>query len=922
MKKGLYPNSRLLKLFFNLLFLFLFSLSFSYAQFNTSIDAGPDVSICQGQSVQLNAVIGSGSQTGCQQQQNTNFNCQNCNQSVSGNSNADVNTGQKVCVLANTTFSGNINLNGGTLVICGTATPQNVNFNSGHIIVLGSATFNNLNTNNSSSSLKNYGTLTLHNFTFNGTFENHGTATKNNDFNVNSGATFINTGTLTVSNNFNNNSSVTNSGTITVNGALQNNGSGNFSNNCTVNTNGNFFTGGIFNNNGSLSAGNYTYSWLPTIGLSNPNIKNPLASPSATTNYVVTVLGPNGFSKKDTVKVTVGNSDCIPSYQAKPGIFGLNAVQIDTATGQLFIPPMYVYDRFGDSIAFDDIRIPNNSEIAGIFRLHFFDDDNNTGVGFDNNTVQGDAMRAVVVQVFTDLSHLLVNGGLRTNLPNPFPTDPTSQHFVEIRVTSYLTNTADVAKASSYYLEGGPGGIANGSVWKAITTGYDPYSELGNTIFGPNLPPATPAGDHYHGFLEVNRFYSFYTNLSNTTTAPGQFDLYSVTLHEVLHMLGITTVVDQNGDSRLKQGYYSPYDALITNSSNIPVFTNNHCYSLQYSGVNLTAGCNTLFFNGPNLSNQEIHTPSLWDNGSSIGHFNCNDGASCPASFQTNGYVMNYCSEAGAAWVRRTLHPNEVRALYDLGYHITNTYGAGTPGVDLGSNSSAGARTYTIAGDKSMAVAGTNDFRPYNSSNTGAAYTIQAGQTLTFVGYLNQGPNAILVNDNDFDNFNQQGNLKISCIEILLGRGGVTSVNITNVTSTSFSYTPPLSFSGQAVIRYRPENQFGQRGNITYVFINVTSPPLPACVRTQADCNNNLVCYGGFEEFNNAFLNELPQFFIDGASNSADLFRNGQNVFFSSLGFGAPLCCNVLGYMGCGNSGGSLPLAPEGIQYIGSVVSG
>lgn len=35
--------------------------------------------------------------------------------------------------------------------------------------------------------------------------------------------------------------------------------------------------------------GNYTYSWTPTTGLSNPNIANPVASPSETTTYTVTV---------------------------------------------------------------------------------------------------------------------------------------------------------------------------------------------------------------------------------------------------------------------------------------------------------------------------------------------------------------------------------------------------------------------------------------------------------------------------------------------------------------------------------------------------------------------------------------------------------------------------------------------------------
>ncbi|MFT3910580.1 MAG: PKD domain-containing protein [Ferruginibacter sp.] len=57
----------------------------------------------------------------------------------------------------------------------------------------------------------------------------------------------------------------------------------------------------------TLSAsGGDNYTWTPTAGLSNPNIANPIASPSVTTNYVVHV-GVNNCTKKrtDTVNVLV-----------------------------------------------------------------------------------------------------------------------------------------------------------------------------------------------------------------------------------------------------------------------------------------------------------------------------------------------------------------------------------------------------------------------------------------------------------------------------------------------------------------------------------------------------------------------------------------------------------------------------------------
>jgi hypothetical protein len=469
-----------------ILFLMITIFNSGYAQLNTQVNAGSDVSICQGSSVQLNAVIGTGSTNGCTATPVIpTVTCTNCNSAISGSGSVNINSGQKVCVLPNTSFTGSINLNGGTLVICGSINPQNVNFNSGNIVVIGTATFNNLNMNNSSSTFKNYGTLTLQNFTFNGTFENHGTATKTNDFNINSGAVFLNTGTFTVSTNFNNNSTATNSGTITVNGSLQNNGSGNFTNNCSMIVNGNFFTGGIFNNNGSLSAGNYSYSWSPATGLNNANIKNPIASPTQTTSYVLKVTGPNGFLKRDTLivavntlskpdlwynkhlnicageqvklqavtaetgvtyqwykdsvlipgistvnyltgisggytvktvkngclsplsrKITISVGSFCSDKQQTPG-YSLNEPIQDTNTNIRSVPPMYVYDRFGDSVKLDDLAIPGNSVVAGVFRLHFFDEDNSTGVGFDVTAPNAANLRATVVQAYRDLSDLL-----------------------------------------------------------------------------------------------------------------------------------------------------------------------------------------------------------------------------------------------------------------------------------------------------------------------------------------------------------------------------------------------------------------------------------------------------------------------------------------------------------------------------------
>lgn len=62
--------------------------------------------------------------------------------------------------------------------------------------------------------------------------------------------------------------------------------------------------------------GGSTYQWSPSTGLSNPNIANPIATPSTTTTYTVSVSGgiaACATSSVDSVKITVGSLTSIAS---------------------------------------------------------------------------------------------------------------------------------------------------------------------------------------------------------------------------------------------------------------------------------------------------------------------------------------------------------------------------------------------------------------------------------------------------------------------------------------------------------------------------------------------------------------------------------------------------------------------------------
>jgi gliding motility-associated-like protein len=56
------------------------------------------------------------------------------------------------------------------------------------------------------------------------------------------------------------------------------------------------------------SLGAFTFEWTPTSGLNNPNILNPVATVSTSTQYVVSATNLNGCTYSDTVNITVGGN--------------------------------------------------------------------------------------------------------------------------------------------------------------------------------------------------------------------------------------------------------------------------------------------------------------------------------------------------------------------------------------------------------------------------------------------------------------------------------------------------------------------------------------------------------------------------------------------------------------------------------------
>ncbi|MFN5324348.1 MAG: PKD domain-containing protein [Bacteroidota bacterium] len=100
--------------------------------------------------------------------------------------------------------------------------------------------------------------------------------------------------------------------------------------------------------------GTVSYSWVPTTGLSNPNISNPTATPTETITYIVTMTDSNGCSNLDSVTVVVKEVVCEEPEIFIPSAFTPNEdnnndwvfVRGNTIRNLLF----RIYNRWGELV--------------------------------------------------------------------------------------------------------------------------------------------------------------------------------------------------------------------------------------------------------------------------------------------------------------------------------------------------------------------------------------------------------------------------------------------------------------------------------------------------------------------------------------------------------------------------------------------
>jgi hypothetical protein len=460
---------------------------------------------------------------------------------------------------------------------------------------------------------------------------------------------------------------------------------------------------------------------------------------------------------------------------------------------------------------------------AGYFDLSY-----EIGSYFDGNT----AAQAVMCEVFRNLSGL-INSPLLSNT-------------VTVRILlgniSGTINPAAIAFASPLYLcpvaavpQNLNPSVIESLVYKTIKSGSDAYN---------NIPPSTFVGfpgnsQYYHGYITIKPSVQWYAGLG-TSTVSAEYDLYSVMLHEAMHVLGFLSLMDANGQSNLGSGvnYYSSYDKFLYNSAMVPLLpsstpsscpnsnlaftlsaSNLHPGSCPNTNTNTTTCASAVHYSSTNTGTVPVYTPDCFEVGSSLSHFedlcyapNFTAASTCtPATNGTNNdlyWLMSNGNGSGSCYVKRYPKPLERLVLCDLGYNVNSTYT---------SNATAAPFNYSTS-----ACAGKNIWGVDDGFN-GSIYTFTTTATSVSI-------NTIVIASNDATTTTQ-----LSCLEVLYNNA--TAI----ISSGSLVVTANTGYHGLVVIKYLPENSSGQQGNPTYVYVYF----VPSGCSPSGMCN--LIQNGNFE---------------------------------------------------------------------------
>jgi hypothetical protein len=386
--------------------------------------------------------------------------------------------------------------------------------------------------------------------------------------------------------------------------------------------------------------------------------------------------------------------------------------------------------------------------------------------------------------------------------------------------TGVLANASPIWEINRFDCE-----VKNNQVWRRLNSNYTQGNNLADGIMriNTNIP-----------FVEWAQF-----NIDdlNVNPAANQFDLFTVVLHEALHILGFASTMESNGTAR---GSYSTWDHQLFNQS-----TNSFVVVPTANSININC-CTAHAFN-PQLNPQSsligqgchVLQNVIGQNGTT--HINSTFVGSLANSLShlcDNQFVMFRGYGRGEA--RKLISNEELQILCQIGYQISN------PDFSCNANT-----CIAQANSDEIFLPNPNDVQ----------------RTFTF---------AELIANDMFSN-----DYSIEIVDQFPLANGITRDNIT-ATGFRLNNIP----EGETRITYRIRTNPGTcpRASCSSAEIIIHRPfARPACDMPDA-CN--LVCHGNFDNLQR--IQPFSQIIITGGGNSVDFFQGNQNTLLNpGLGGGA-----------------------------------
>jgi gliding motility-associated-like protein len=302
-----------------------------------------------------------------------------------------------------------------------------------------------------------------------------------------------------------------------------------------------------------LAGGGTSYSWMPVSTLNNPNIYNPVATPSATTTYYVTVTNAAGCTKLDSIKI---------STSAPPVITKSNDTVICRNTSaQLFAAGGSTY-LWTPASSLNNAGIPNPMATPNTFTTYYVIVTNASGCSKSDSVKIGiNPVPVVTKSNDTTICNqtsvkIFATGGNSylwspaSSLDNPTSNSPVASPLTttlykvtitDARTCNYKDSVKVSIRSAAIFTVSPGGSVCSGTPKQLQASGGDSYLW-------------TPAAD-------LNN-----PNISNPVATPGVSTTYTVTIHkntcnetgslttDVMVLPGLSVKASSSNDLSCSQG--------------------------------------------------------------------------------------------------------------------------------------------------------------------------------------------------------------------------------------------------------------------------------------------------------------------------------------------------------------------------------